>query len=139
MSSSSLVATLAIVATAFMPRVSAGQAPCATATRAVADSAREEVMTVLTSQGQLGQELRQEQGLGDAKTLAPQMVRDGLVCSKLATQFGHPIGARTRFVVLRVGPLFYAREPDQRRGTGIITDSTFHVVARLGVSVPDGH
>jgi hypothetical protein len=136
MSSSSIVATLSIVAAAIVcaPRTSAAQAPCST-TRAFADSAREEVMTVLTSPGTLGQELRQENGIGDTKALAPEMVHDGLVCSKLATQFGHPIGARTKFVVLRVGPLFYAREPDQRRGTGIITDSTYHVLARLGVAI----
>jgi len=40
-----------------------------------------------------------------------------------------------KFVVLKIGPLYYAREPYQRRGTGILTDTAYKVVARLGVPV----
>lgn len=126
-----LVATAGLCAASARP--ASAQAPCSIKT-ATADSARDEVMTVLSSQGQLAQEIRQEQHLGQVNKLHIDLVKNGWICSKLATQFGHPIGVGTNFVALHVGPLFYAREPDQTRGTGILTDSAFHVIARLGVS-----
>lgn len=128
---------VALVAAAGMSavaaRVATAQAPCSIKS-ATADSARDEVMTVLSSQGELAQEIRQEQHLGQVNKLHIDLVKNGWICSRLATQFGHPIGAQTSFVALHVGPLFYAREPDQTIGTGILTDSAFHVIARLGVS-----
>lgn len=128
-------ALIAAAAGALSATSARAQAPCSTA-RAKADSAREEVMSVLTSESEASREIRQEQGIPDPRALPTTVVRDGLTCSKLATKFGHPVGARTTFVVLQVGPLFYAREPDQRRGTGILADSTFKVIARLGVALP---
>ena len=104
------------------------------------DSAKSEVSSVLNSSSALVAELRQEQKLPATGDIGPvSVVRDRPVCSKIATQFEHEVASGTSFVVLRVGPLFYAREPDQKRGTGIITDSTYKVLLRLGVPVPGGH
>ena len=94
---------------------------------------------------QLGSQQRKRARLGDASgatsrrpmgAIGPvSVVRDRPVCAKLATQFDHEIASSASLVVLRIGPLFYAREPDQKRGTGIITDSTYKVILRLGASV----
>jgi hypothetical protein len=130
------VTVLALSAGAFAARSLGAQAPCAT-TAAVADSAREEVSGVLQSGSQLVTELRQEQNLPKSGPITPvSLVRDRFVCAKLASLFDHDVAPGVSFVVLRVGPLFYAREPDQRRGTGIIADSAYHVLLRLGVPVP---
>ena len=130
------VAALALTAGAFSARYASAQAPCATAPTVVIDSARTEVSGVLESGSQLVKELRQEQGLPKTGPISPvTVVRDRFVCSRLATLFDHEVAPGISFVVLRVGPLYYAREPDQRRGTGIIADSTFHVLLRLGVPV----
>ena len=91
---------------------------------------------VLESGSQLVKELRQEQRLPSTGAISPvTVVRDRFVCGRLATLFDHEVAPGISFVVLRVGPLYYAREPDQRRGTGIIADSAFHVLLRLGVPV----
>jgi len=103
------------------------------------DSAKSEVSSVLNSPSALVAELRQEQKLPATGDIGPvSVVRDRPVCSKIATQFDHEVSSSASLVVLRVGPLFYAREPDQKRGTGIITDSTYRVLLRLGVPVPGG-
>ena len=116
-------------------RVGFAQAPCAS-TKTLVDSARDEVTSVLTSGSTLVQEMRQEQSLPKTGMIgAITVVRDRFVCGRLATMFDHEIGQGVSFVVLRVGPLYYAREPDQHRGTGIITDSTYKVLLRLGVSI----
>lgn len=94
-------------------------------------------MAVLLSDGELAKEIRQEQHIASASDLSPiALVRDRAICARLAGQFGHFVAPGIGFVVLRVGPLYYAREPDQRLGTGVLTDSTFHVVARLGAALP---
>ena len=117
-------------------RAASGQVPCS-ASKVVADSARDEVLAVLSSDGELAKEIRQEQGIVSPKDLSPiTLVRDRAVCARLAGQFGHFVAPGIGFVVLRVGPLYYAREPDQRLGTGVLTDSAFHVVARFGTSLP---
>ena len=104
------------------------------------DSAKDEVSSVLNSGSSLVSEMRQEQHLPASGPIgAITVVRDRPVCSKLATQFDHEIPSSASLVVLKIGPLFYAREPDQKRGTGIITDSTYKVLLRLGASVPSGH
>ena len=116
-------------------RVAGAQAPCAS-TQTLVDSARDEVSSVLTSGSGLVQEMRQEQNLPKTGAIgAITLVRDRFVCGRLATMFDHEIPQGVSFVVLRVGPLYYAREPDQHRGTGIITDSTFKVLLRLGASI----
>jgi hypothetical protein len=109
---------------------------CST-TQVQVDSAKDEVSSVLNSGSSLVSELRQEQKLPATGPIGPiNVVRDRPVCSKLATQFDHELPSSVSLVVLRVGPLFYAREPDQKRSTGIITDSTYKVLLRLGAQVP---
>jgi hypothetical protein len=109
------------------------QAPC-DLSRVLVDSAKGEVLSVLMNDGTVAKEIRQEQGL--SRPLPPiTVVEDGTVCSRLATLFGHSVNRGDKFVVLRIGPLYYAREPYQRRGTGILTDTAYKVVARLGVPV----
>ena len=108
---------------------------CST-TQVQVDSAKDEVSSVLNSGSALVAEMRQEQHLPAMGAIGPiSVVRDRPVCAKLATQFDHEIPSGVSFVVLRIGPLFYAREPDQKRATGIITDSTYKVLLRLGASV----
>jgi len=129
------LAVVALTASAIPARYAFAQAPCST-TQLVADSARAEVSGVLESGSQLVKELRQEQGLPNTGPISPvSLVRDRFICGRLATLFDHEVAPGVSFVVLRVGPLYYARDPDQRRGTGIIADSTFHVLLRLGVPV----
>ena len=136
MKSHRLFAVLALTASAASAQSAGVQAPCSI-TAAVADSARDEVSGVLQSGSQLVKELRQEQKLPQTGPITPvTVVRDRFTCGRLATLFDHEVAPGVSFVVLRVGPLYYAREPDQRRGTGIIADSTFHVLLRLGVPVP---
>jgi hypothetical protein len=102
------------------------------------DSAKDEVSSVLNSTSSLVSEMRQEQHLPATGEIGPiSIVRDRTVCAKLATQFDHEIPSSASLVVLRIGPLFYVREPDQKRGTGLITDSTYKVLLRLGASVKD--
>ncbi len=111
-------------------------APCSVAP-IVVDSAREEVLSVLTSGSPVVEEIRQEQRIatnGDLSRVT--VVRDSRVCERLSAVFARGLARGTTFVVLRVGPLYYAREPDQTRGTGVLTDSTFQVVARFGRAIP---
>lgn len=110
------------------------QAPCSTR-RAVVDSARDDIFTVLGSDGQLVQELRKEQGL-TADSIRAITVLDPMVCTKLAPAFNRLLPTTTTFAVLRVGNLYYARDPDQKRATGVITDSLYRVLMRLGAEVP---
>ncbi|HSQ33125.1 MAG TPA: hypothetical protein VLN49_24895 [Gemmatimonadaceae bacterium] len=94
-------------------------------------------MAVLSNSGELAKEIRQEQRIANPRDLSPiTLVRDRAVCARLAGQFGHFVAPGVGFVVLRVGPLYYAREPDQHRGTGVLTDSAFNVIARFGVAIP---
>ena len=125
--SASLLVT--VVATA------SAQAPCTTK-RALVDSARADVFTILGGDNRLVQELRQETGLR-ADGLAPVTVTDRSVCAHIAPAFNRVIPPGVEFAVLRVGPLYYARDPDQRRSTGVITDSTYKVVMRLGAEIPE--
>jgi hypothetical protein len=128
------VAVALIASLGFVPAQAAmGQAPCAVSS-AVVDSARSELMQVLENGGQVATEIRQEHGL-PAKLPEIKLVRDAVVCTRIATAFGHAVNRGDTYVVLRVGPLYYAREPYQRRGTGVLTDSTFKVVAKLGVAI----
>ena len=125
-----------LLATVVTVRAASGQVPCS-ASKTVADSAREEVLAVLSSDGELAKEIRQEQGIASPRDLSPvTLVRDRAVCARLAGQFGHFVAPGIGFVVLRVGRLYYAREPDQRLGTGVLTDSAFRVIARLGAALP---
>jgi hypothetical protein len=108
---------------------------CATAPAQI-DSARDEVMSVLGNDGQLAREIRQEQHIASADDLAKMsLVKDRATCSRVASRIDHPLPIGASVVVLQVGPLYYAREPDQKKGTGVITDKDFKVVARLGAAV----
>jgi hypothetical protein len=108
------------------------QEPCALTTPAL-DSAREDVEEILFSASRLLVELRHEQGIPDSATqVAVVPVTDGSVCRRLASQLDHALSPSTRLAVLRVGSIFYARDPDQRRATGIFADSTLRVVMRMG-------
>ena len=128
-----IAVAVAIATCVLSGRDAQAQAPCEFS-RVLVDSARNEVASVLTSEGTVAQEIRQEQGL--PKLLpAIQVVKDGMICARLATLFGHSLAKDTRFVVLKIGPLFYAREPYQQFGTGILTDSAYKIVAKLGVPI----
>jgi hypothetical protein len=111
------------------------QLPCAV-TASVVDSARADVMSVLFSDRPLLADLRREQGIpSSASQVSVSAVRDGSLCGRLASQFDHALSPGAKVAVLRVGPIFYARDPDQRHATGIFTDSTFHVLMRLGAAL----
>jgi hypothetical protein len=108
---------------------------CATGPAQI-DSARDEVFSVLGNDSQLAREIRQEQHIASADDLGKMsLVRDRAICSRVATRIDHPIPAGAAVVVLQVGSLYYVREPDQKKGTGVITDKDFKVVARLGAAV----
>jgi hypothetical protein len=105
---------------------------------AVVDSARQDAITTLQSGSQLVAEMKQEQGIGaGGGRTTVSVVREPGVCARMAATFNHIIPPGTTFAVLRVGPVYYARDPDQRRATGVFADSTFHVLLRLGAAVPD--
>jgi len=134
--SSTIAGALLLLATTVCVRPAWAQAPCSNS-KILADSARDEVIAVLSNSGELAKEIRQEQGITKPGDLSPiTLVRDRAVCARLAGQFGHFVAPGVGFVVLRVGSLYYAREPDQRRGTGVLTDSSFRVIARFGVAIP---
>jgi hypothetical protein len=130
---SRLLAVLTLVVASGVSQLAA-QAPCSTK-RAVVDSARSDVFTVLGSEGKLVAELRQEQGIS-ADSIRPVTITDPAICTKLSTAFNRLLPTTTTFAVLRVGKVYYARDPDQKRATGVITDSTFHVLMRLGAEIP---
>jgi hypothetical protein len=127
------VAALALVAGSGISRLSA-QAPCATR-RAVVDSAREDIFTVLGSEGKLVAELRREQGI-PADSIRPVTITDPVICTKLAPAFNRLIPTTATYAVLRIGNVYYARDPDQKRSTGVITDTTYRVLMRLGAELP---
>ncbi len=126
--------TIAVCALVACAASAHAQSRCLT-TRSVADSARDDAMTVLQSGSPLVTELRQEQGMTAPSALtAVRTVRDVATCARLAAVFGRPITPRDRYVVLRIGNLFYVRDPDQHLGTGVFADTAYHVVMRLGVA-----
>jgi hypothetical protein len=135
--SSTLVTALFVASVgAVFARPVDAQAPCSLIPIMV-DSARDEVLSVLTNGGEVIKELRQDLGVTRMEDFMPvKVIRDGALCSRAAAGFNHDIDRSTRFVVLRLGPIYYARDPDQRRNTGIITDSTFKVLVRLGAAIP---
>ncbi len=129
-----VAATAALFALGAHNTVSA-QVFCATGPAQI-DSARDEVMSVLANDSQLAREIRQEQHIASTSELAKMsLVKDRAFCSRAATRIDHPLPAGSAVVVLSVGPLYYVREPDQRKGTGVIVDKDLKVVARLGAAV----
>jgi hypothetical protein len=130
---SSRILTAALVVLAAASKAGA-QAPCSLAP-AVLDSARDDAMVVLTSSSRLVSELRKEQNMtteASLSTITP--VKERYVCAKMAGAFDHIIPPGKSFAVLRIGQVYYARDPDQKRSTGVITDTTFNVLMRLGVT-----
>ncbi|HTE46478.1 MAG TPA: hypothetical protein VK636_14590, partial [Gemmatimonadaceae bacterium] len=63
------------------------------------------------------------------------IIRERFICAQIAGTFAHAVPPGVAFVVLKIGPLYYARDPDQRSGTGVFADSAFHVVMRLGAAI----
>jgi hypothetical protein len=137
MKSGTLVVTVLTVMSIAAPlRGALSQAPCSV-TRAVVDSARDDALSVLTSDRPLVAELRREQNIPNASDLSHiTAVNDRYVCAKMAGTFDHLIAPGIGFAVLRIGPMFYARDPDQRRSTGVFADTAFHVLMRLGAELP---
>ena len=137
MKSRSLLAALLVASSgAVYARPLGAQAPCSIIPVMV-DSARDEVLSVLKSGGEVITELRHDLGVTRFEAFSPvQVIRDGSLCSRAAAGFRHEVSPGTRFVLLRLGPIYYARDPDQRRDTGVIMDSTFKVLVRLGAAIP---
>lgn len=81
---------------------------------------------------------RRDLGIARMEDFSPvTVVRDGKICTIIAKNFTPRLDTGPSLVVLRMGPLvFYARDPDQRRTTGIILDTTYRVVLRLGPVIP---
>ena len=71
--------------------------------------------------------------MGDLQPVT--VIRERFICARIAGTFAHIVPPGVTFVVLKIGPLYYARDPDQRRGTGVFADSAFHVVMRLGAAI----
>ena len=129
------IAACTMMFAAVLPRAGRAQVPCLVAPVLV-DSARDEVQSVLESTSPLVLEMREEQKLPKSGPIGPiTVVKDRVICSRIGTQFDRDIPPNVSYVVLRVGPLLYARDPDQRKGTGILTDSTFKVLLRMGASI----
>jgi len=138
MKSTIVVAALFALGAAFPMGAAHAQAPCTTA-RAVVDSARDDALSILTSGRPLVDEMRHEQNISNAADIAKvSAVNERFVCAKMAAAFDHTIPPGVSFAVLRIGPLYYARDPDQRRSTGVFTDSTYKVLMRLGAEIPQG-
>jgi hypothetical protein len=118
-------------------RAQSQPAPCAVSPILV-DSARNEALSVLTSGSPLMRDTRRDLGIARLEDFAPvTVVRDGKICSLIASHFTPHLDTGPSLVVLRLGSLvFYARDPDQRRGTGLILDTTYKVVLRLGPLIP---
>jgi hypothetical protein len=138
MKSTIVVAALVALGAALPVRAANAQMPCSIA-RAVVDSARDDALSVLTSGRPLVEELRREQNMTNASDISHvSAVNERFVCAKIAAAFEHTIPPGIGFAVLKIGPLYYARDPDQRRSTGVFTDTTFKVLMRLGAEIPAG-
>jgi hypothetical protein len=130
-----LATSLALSAIALSASAAKAQGPCAV-TPSLIDSARVEAVSILYSDRPLLTELRREQGLPPAANqVAVTVVRDASQCERLASRFDHALSPGTSVAVLRLGSIFYARDPDQRHATGIFADSTGRVLIRLGPAV----
>ncbi len=133
-----VVAAFVALGAGLSVRTAEAQAPCSI-TRALVDSARDDALSILTSGRPLVEELRREQNMTSAADISHiSAVNERFVCAKMAAAFDHTIPPGVSFAVLRIGPLFYARDPDQRRSTGVFTDTTFKVLMRLGAEIPAG-
>jgi hypothetical protein len=118
----------------FVANAAAQSTRCATAAEVV-DSARNDLFEFLRSDSPLMAELRTEHRIKiDSVTAVP--ITERMICTRLTPAFNHAIAPTTRFAVLKVGPLYYARDPDQKRGTGVLVDSLFRVVLRFGAELP---
>lgn len=138
-SSSFLAASLLLVMGGTQTRFVRAQghaAPCSVSAIMV-DSARDEALSVLTSSSPVIRDMRQDLRIVRLEEFSPvTVIRDSAVCSRVAGNFDHQLDADAGVVLLRLGKVFYARDPDQRLGTGIIMDSTFKVLVRLGAAIP---
>lgn len=132
-----VVRALVVCVVAATARTAGAQAPCSSSQQ-MADSARAELTMVMTSASPLVTEMRTQQRIApneDGRNAV--VVNERTACTQIAAAFVHPIAAQTSFTVLRLGSLYYARDPDQKQATGVITDSTFKVLLRLGRAIED--
>jgi hypothetical protein len=130
-----LATALALSAIALSARTAKAQAPCAT-TPSLVDSARVEATSILFADRPLLTELRRDQRIPpSAAQTAVSVIRDASVCQRLAAQFDHALSPGASVAVVRVGSVFYARDPDQHHATGIFADSTLHLLLRVGAAI----
>jgi len=106
------------------------------ATRALVDTARDELLSVMMSDSPMMQETRQELGVANKDAFMPVRQVRGAACMQAARVFPHPLRPGSAFLVLRAGPVLYARDPDQQRSKGVVFDSTYHIVLRLDAVNP---
>lgn len=113
-------------------RVAAPATVRCVATKALVDTARDEALSVLLSDSPLVQETRQELGVADRNDFARVgVVRDAATCASAARAVGQPLSNGARLVVLRTGPVYYARVSDRTGSRGVILDQSFKVVLTL--------
>jgi hypothetical protein len=136
MKSSRILAAAALFVIAAASKVNAQVITPCTIAPDILDSARTDAIAVLTSQSRLVTDLRREQNMSDSTVAKMIPVRDRSVCAKLEGTFNRIIPPGSSIAVLKIGKVYYARDPDQKRGTGVITDTSFTVLMRLGASLP---
>jgi hypothetical protein len=113
------------------------QATCSSST-ARADSARADLVAVMSSGSPLVAEMRTEQGLARSQNGEDAViVKDDAACARIAGTFKRPIPPGSSLTVLRMGSLYYVRDPDQQQSTGLITDANFKVLMRFGRAIVD--
>jgi hypothetical protein len=115
----------------------AGATQCIT-NQAMSDSARSEVVSVITSSSTLVQELRRDVGATADRDFTPvSIVNERTACARAIAAFPHVIGSTERVILLRLGPIYYLRDPDQRRSTGVILGQDMKVLLTLDRKIPN--
>src|SRR5690348_13755384 len=101
-----VVGAAIVCAIALAARGAGAQTPCSSSATA-ADSAREELVAVMSSESPLVAELRAEQKLapnesGDNAVL----VKDAVACNRIVIAFTHPVAPGASVTVLKFGSLY---------------------------------
>jgi hypothetical protein len=126
-----LATSLALCAVTLSASSARAQALCAVAP-SVIDSARADIASVLFSNSPLAADLRREQGIPPSPAqVSVSVIREPSLCERVASKFDQPVSPNSKIALLRIGPIYYARHPDQRHATGIFVDSTLHVLMKL--------
>ena len=127
-----IIRAIAVCLVAAAARTAGAQTACSSSVPA-ADTARNDLADVMTSGSVLVMQMRIEQRIpGDETGEHAPLVSDRTVCARMAATLKRKLPPRTRVTVLRVGSLYYLRDPDPRQSTGVIADSSFTVLMRLG-------